>query len=274
MYTALIVLAVLAAIVVALSPRGFQSLYSRLIFAPDVARKGYGNVTLAGIAATDLSIRVSRSRRLHGWYFRNPASDVVIVYSHSNAGNVYYWSDLIEELLATGASVIAYDYEGYGLSEGTPTIRRACRDGLAAYDYAVKECGFKPSKVLVYGSSLGCGVAGHIATRRTIGGLVLHAGFSSLRLVASELLPITRFVPDVLFFRPRMDNVAALRKVTVPLRVVHGQWDEMFGAHHPRAVFDAAASPDKKLTFIAGGSHMTRGAEHQTAIQEIVDLLR
>jgi pimeloyl-ACP methyl ester carboxylesterase len=172
--------------------------------------------------------------------------------------------------------VLAYDYEGYGLSDGTPTIRNACRDGLVAYDYAVKACGFAPKKVLVYGSSLGCGVAGYIATRRTIGGLVLHAGFSSLRLVATEMLPITRFVPDLLFFRPRMDNVAALKSLSpdVPLRVVHGEWDEMFGLHHPRAVFEAAAATDKKLTVIKGGSHMTRDAGHQQALQEVVDLLR
>lgn len=273
MYIALSIIAALAVLVFILSPRGLQSLYSGLIFAPTKATGPYDRPTFQGITPRDVWLRSSLGRRIHGWFFLNPASDVVIICSHGNAGNVEEWSTLAGEHVETGASVLLYDYQGYGLSQGKATIRGACRDGLVAYDYVTRELGFAPEKVIMHGVSLGSGVACDVASKRTVGAIILHGAFSSLRLVSAELLPITRHVPGFLFFRPSMDNAARLGRISVPLRLVHGEYDELFGRHHPNALLAASSSQDKSLTVLPGCVHSERDPQHQQIVREVVEAL-
>ncbi len=251
-----------AAFVLALvfSPRGWQALYSRIAFEPTLATS-YGSAGVwldndTEIPAEDVYFETARRRKLHGWYFHNPASDVVIQYNHSNAGNVEEWLHIVKRLLRTGASVFIYDYQGFGLSQGKPTISGICRDGLAAYDYLTRVRGIDSRKLVIYGSSIGTGVATYVAHQKPHAGLVLHGGFSSLRQLVTEMLPWTRFIPDFFFFRPRLNSDGLIGKIQGPVTILHGQHDYLIGRSHAERLFAAATSPDKELVILPNSGHM------------------
>ncbi len=257
------IFAFLLLVALAVSPRCWQSLYSGLIFGPDKATS-YPRVKINNIEAEDVWFR-SSGLRLHGWFFKQEKSRATVLIHHSNAGNVYEWTSLVEDVLETGASVFIYDYRGYGMSEGTPTVSGICKDGEAAYRYLVEERRTSPSNIVHLGSSLGGGVACEMAYNQPCGGLALHGAFSSLREMAAQLLPATRFIPSVFFFRPKMDNAARLARIKVPVLILHGRWDDMIRLEHAKRNLASAAGPKRLVELQAG--HMDRGGEGVFAME-------
>ncbi len=267
----LIAAAVVPVVAFIFSPRCWQSLYSRLIFGP-VAADGYEPIELHGIAGEDVFFESRDGTKLHGWYFRQSNAPLTLLVSHSNWGNVAEWRNLIDTLLSTGASVFIYDYRGYGRSEGTPTVSGICKDGLAAYEWLVNTKQIPAQQIVHFGSSLGGGVACDVASRNPCGGIILHGAFSSLRAMATQMLPATRFIPDLFFFRPKMDNAAKLKELTnLPLLVLHGKWDHMIDSDHAERNFLASGSNNKRHVPLNAG-HMDTGDE-ATYVQAIKDLL-
>lgn len=274
LFLTIVLIAAAALLVVAfiVSPRCWQSLYSKLIFGP-VTADGYEPIELQGIAGEDVFFDSKDGTKLHGWYFPQSNAPLTLLVSHSNWGNVDEWRNLIDTLLTTGASVFIYDYRGYGRSEGTPTVSGICKDGLAAYEWLVKTKQIPAQQIVHFGSSLGGAVACDVASRNLCGGIILHGAFSSLRAMATQMLPATRFIPDVFFFRPKMDNASILRQMAAntPVLVLHGKWDHMIGSDHAEQNFASSGSNNKRHIPLNAG-HMDFGDE-ATYVQAIKDLL-
>jgi pimeloyl-ACP methyl ester carboxylesterase len=106
--------------------------------------------------------------------------------------------------------------------------------------------------------------------------MILHGAFSSLRDVATEILPATRWVPDVFFFRPRMDNCARLRNLDpeIPVLILHGAYDEIFATRHAERLLQASASYDKNLVVLKGCMHMQTDSAHLSAVTALVGELQ
>jgi len=259
------------------SPRFGERFYRRMIFAPIKATAAdYTLKTLGNCPREDVLFQSKGGKKLHGFYFRQASSPFTILFSHSNWGNVNEWSAVTERLLGSGASVFAYDYRGYGLSEGKPSLSGICQDGLAAYDYLVKVAKVDPATIILFGGSLGTGVSCEIASQRPCAGIILHAAFSSLRALVIKLMPPTRFLPNLLFFRPEMDNARLLAKVKTPLLILHGEYDEMAPTSQAETLLEASASPTKNLVILPGASHMqtdTQDGLFQKALASFVRIL-
>ncbi len=250
-------LAFLLVAALAASPRFGQRFYRRMIFGPTKAQPSdYTLKTLSGCQRQDVFFESMGGQKLHAFYFRQTNSPCTILFSHSNAGNVDDWSPLTAKLLLTGASVFAYDYRGYGLSEGQPSLSGICQDGLAAYDYLVNVAKVDPATIILFGGSLGSGVTCEIARQRPCGGIILHAAFSSLRALVLELMPPTRFLPNLFFFRPELNNARILAKLKTPLLILHGQYDEMVPVSQAETLLKASASTAKSLVVMPGAAHM------------------
>ena len=99
----------------------------------------------------------------------------------SSAGLLSYWR-------ALGFNLLAYDYRGYGSSEGRPTEAGTYQDLQAAIAWA-KDQGFDESRILLLGKSLGGGVSSQVAANQKVAGLILHSTFTSLPDLAKELFP-------------------------------------------------------------------------------------
>jgi fermentation-respiration switch protein FrsA (DUF1100 family) len=198
---------------------------------------------------------VSKSgKRLNGWLFRLPGASNVVLFNHGNAGNLIHRIEKIRILLSLGLSVFIYDYQGYGKSEGSPSLSGIIDDAQAAFDYLIQSQHYSAKQIIIYGESIGTGVAGHLSRLRPSGAVILESAFLSLETVAKEKLPVLNLYPDFLFPSPHLDNLAAVKKIHAPLLIISGEKDTLIPCAHGKLLFEKAMPP-KKLSLLPNNGH-------------------
>ena len=185
-----------------------------------------------------IKLTTTTGKRISAVYLRNPAAPYVLLVSHGNAedlGDLRFW---LEDLRKTGFSVLAYDYEGYGTSEGKPSEQAAYSDESSAYDYLIQTQGFQAEKIIILGRSVGSGPAVHIAARKPVAGLVLQSPFVSAFRVLTRipLLPFDKF-----------PNYKEIGRVRCPVLIIHGQSDQVIAPWHGKKLFELANQPKTYL---------------------------
>ena len=164
----------------------------------------------------------------------------LIVYAHGNA-EVAQWS-LPSFLLfrQQGFAVLLLEFPGYGGAPGSPSSDSLRRSALLAFDAVAQRVDIDRDRVVVYGRSIGSGVACHLATERDVRAVVLESAFSSLgSLVAEKGLP-------AFLLRDRFDNAAAVSSLSVPLFLYHGARDTIIPVSHSEKLAGLASD----VTFV------------------------
>ncbi len=228
--------------------------YNHFLFFPDRGTGGYNIEAVRGVRREEVSIRSANGKKLHGWFFKLSDKSKVALVSHGNAGNLACRLELADSLLACGLSVLLYDYQGYGKSEGSPEVKSICEDGIAALEFLEFEKGYSLSDIVLYGESLGCAVTCHIAAAKPCSAMILQSGFSSLPDIAREKFPLLKFYPDWLFPKPALDNLSVVRKAHPPLLLIHGENDSLIPVSHARTMYDQACA-FKQLVVLSGAGH-------------------
>ncbi len=247
--TCLIILVAFATLYTVLSPRFNYRLYRWLIFHPYPYEPGTElPPPIDNSEVDEVYILLRSGKKIHGWYYKVANAAKVILFSHGNAGNLSSRNSILDLLTKTGASVFIYDYEGFGKSEGLPTIDGICDNGLVAYDYLVEQEGVKPNDIIVYGESLGTGVAMYLSAKRKVGGVILQSGFSSLRKIAHEIFPTLKAFPSFLFPTQQLDTLALAKQPHPPLLIIHGVHDQVVPYSHAERLYKEAIEPKQLLT--------------------------
>jgi hypothetical protein len=206
---------------------------------------------VSGLPLEEVWFQAEDGTRLFGWYVHASPSAPVLLWCHGNAGNMIHRLDNLAGLYRLGLSVFLFDYRGYGRSSGQPFEEGLYQDALAAYSYLITARGVPPERLVLFGRSLGASVAGELASRRPAAGLILEASFPSLAAMARAHclgLPLHWLLSG------RFPLDERLKRVTVPVLVVHGDRDETVPIELGRAVFEAARPP-KSFYVIAGADH-------------------
>jgi fermentation-respiration switch protein FrsA (DUF1100 family) len=196
-----------------------------------------------GRAWEDAHFAASDGVKLHGWFFpagtNSPRAQLAVIVCHGNGGNISHRLALYDALLATGVNVFAFDYRGYGLSEGKPGEQGTYLDAVAAHAW-LRQRGFAATNLIAYGESLGGGIASELAVREPCGGLVLEKTFTSLTDLGAELYP---FLPVRTLGSIRYDTRSRLPRLRVPVLVMHSRADTLIPFHHAERNFAAANEP-------------------------------
>jgi uncharacterized protein len=145
--------------------------------------------------------------------------------------------------------VFVFDYRGYGLSQGRPSEQGTYRDGEAAYQWLIAK-GFAPEDVLVFGESLGGGVAAELASRLPVGGLILQSTFTCIADIGADLFP---WLPVRWLAEIKYDTLSKLSRVKAPVLVMHSRADRLIRFQHSQKNFAAANEP--KLFCELSGDH-------------------
>lgn len=202
-----------------------------------------------GLSAEDIWVEADDGVKLHAWYFPHETSNKVIVLSHGNAGNISYRLDIARSLLNAGASVVMYDYRGYGKSEGRPTEKGLYMDIRAFTEYLIQEMDYSEGDIYMYGRSLGGAVAAYAATQFDVGGLVLDSSFKNLKSMIGDVYP---FVPKFLA-KYEFPTEKYLRKLDgTPVLIMHSPDDEIVGYHNGEFLYQVAGDP-KQFVELRGG---------------------
>lgn len=197
---------------------------------------------------TDRFITTADGVRIHGWWASPPNATAALLWSHGNGGNIGNRAEILLALAARGVAVLAYDYRGYGNSEGSPDEAGVYRDSEAAYD-ELRALGAPPERIVCFGESLGGAVAIRLAAERPCAGVAVVASFTSLREVARVHYGLAG-----LAIGNRFDAAARLPHLRVPLLVAHGDQDEIVPYELGERLFAAAPEP-KRFLRIRGATH-------------------
>ncbi len=188
---------------------------------------------------------------LLSWYKpATPPRGATLVYFHGNAGNIGDRGYKVRPLLDAGHGVLLVGYRGYGGNPGRPHEAGFYQDGRAALSFLAEE-GVADERIVVYGESLGGGVAVQLATERGLGAVVLEAPFTSagdVGAAAYPILPVRRLIKD------RFASVDKIAAIGAPLLIVHGEADRTVPTRHGRALLEAAEEP-KQGVFLPGAGH-------------------
>jgi alpha-beta hydrolase superfamily lysophospholipase len=235
-------LAVLGALYLVASPRFGERAYHYALFAPWKYPIGNydGELGRSG-RYEDIFFNAINGKKLHGWFFQGSEPKTILL-NHGKTGNITDLERLIILLCETGASVFIYDYRGFGRSEGAPSLKVICEDGVSAYNWLVETKKVAPANIVAYGESLGGGVACHLANHTDVGALILQSAFCSLREISIENMSALRYFPELLFpiFFKNSRSVSAFKK---PLLLLHGALDEDIHIKHSHKLLAAANDP-------------------------------
>jgi hypothetical protein len=177
----------------------------------------------------------------------------VILFNHGNGRNITTRRHVIELYRdRMNATVLVYDYRGYGRSDGRPTEAGVLVDARAARRWLATRAGVREGDVVIAGHSLGGGVAVDLAAADGARGLILEGTFTNLPDVAAGHVPL---LPVRAVMQARLNSVGKIPAYRGPLLQVHGDADTIVPYALGRRLFAAANEP-KQFVTVPGGGHM------------------
>ena len=231
---------------------GLYLLQEQLIFLtrPLADADRYAVGVLPG--ATEVEVKAHDGTRLHGW-LRHTAGETpsqgLVIYFGGNAEEVS--GQMHDAPMLAPWSVAAFNYRGYGLSEGRPGEAALVADAIAIHDRLAARDDVDPNRIVVLGRSLGSGVAVQLAASRPVRAVVLVSPFDSLRSIARKQYP---FVPVSLLLEHPFDSLARAPGIEAPLLVLAGGRDRLIPPAFSQRLHDAWAGP-KRWTLIPEADH-------------------
>ena len=157
-----------------------------------------------------------------------------VIFAHGNGELIDFWPHEFKKLAHLGIGVLLVEYPGYGRSEGSPSQKNITQAFIHAYDMLVARPDVDPSRIVLFGRSLGGGAVCALAAHRPSAALILMSSFVSVRAFASKYL-----VPDFLVRDP-FDNLSIVQDYHGPILVVHGKFDDVIPFKHGTILYQAA----------------------------------
>jgi fermentation-respiration switch protein FrsA (DUF1100 family) len=225
---------------------------SRMLYVPGGSRTLLDPPPELDLGVRRVRVVASDGVRLVGWAMpAEGGSGYWLLICHGNAGNIsdvgrpYHYAGL----RGLGLSLFAFDYRGYGESEGLPSEEGLYRDADAAYRYLRDTLAVPPNRIVVFGHSLGSAVAVELVSRVPAAGLVLDGALTSVIERAQEMFP---YAPVRWVARSRYPSIERVGRLTLPKLFLHARGDEVVPFAHGRRLFEAAAEP-KEFVELRGG---------------------
>jgi len=198
---------------------------------------------------------VAQARDLTGWWIEHPDRDPkrpVLLYCHGNAANLSLLSEVAKIFYDFGFDALLFDYRSYGNSEKGPLSEEALgNDALGAYHWLLQRK-VRPDRIILWGHSLGSGVAARLATRVGPAGLILEGALPSVRDVAQEKYPWL-LVPEFLIWDNFQTEVYVAQRAC-PLLQFHAEKDSIIPIELGKKVYESAVPP-KRWMVVEGIDH-------------------
>jgi len=226
-----------------------------LLFLPDTTRPSLSRAAVPGLMEVEL--QTADGLKLLAWHMPARPGRPTILHLHGNAGNIGHRTERGAALIASGNGLLLVEYRGYGGNPGKPSEEGFHADAEAALAFLVGS-GVPPSRIVLYGESLGSAVAVRLAAEAAsrgspVAGLILESPFTSIAEVAQHHYP---YVPARYLVKDRFDAASRIATVKAPLFVMHGEQDRVVPFRFGQALYQAAAEP-KRGWFPLSAGHET-----------------
>lgn len=223
-----------------------------MMYIPSTERVSPVNIGLHDV--DEVVLPMGSDAELVSWFARPKEDRPTVMFFHGNAGAVSHRAYRFRELMAHGYGVFVLGYPGYGGNAGEPSEPSFHKAAQTAYDY-LRTSGIDARDIVIYGESIGSGVAVQLAAGVSAKGLILEAPMSSAIDVAREHYP---YLLVSFLLRDSYQSVEYIEKIDMPLLVMHGDKDVVIPVELGRKLIDRAIDP-KKLVVIEGAGHNNLG---------------
>jgi len=225
-----------------------------LLYFPDTRRMP---PTEAGLRqAEEAMLQSSDGVRVSAWHVPPRDGMPVVIYFQGNGGGLDLRAERFKKLTADGTGLVALNYRGYGGSEGRPSEAGIILDAKAAYDFAAERYG--ANRVVLWGESLGTGVAVALAAEKPVARVILESPYSSVADVAAS---VYWFAPVRLLLKDTFHSDERIAKVTVPVLVVHGERDNIVPITFGERLYEMIPGPKQfiRLPHAGHNDHDSHG---------------
>jgi len=248
---------------------GYAALAALLYFAqrslqyfPDPSRTSPAAAGLA--AAEEVVLDTADGERVIAWHLPPRAGAPVVLYFQGNGGAIAGRVERFRALTADGTGLVALSYRGYGGSTGSPTEPGLIADARAAYAFTAAR--YPAERIVLWGESIGSGVAVAIASELPVGHVVLESPFTSAADVGAAHY---WYLPVRLLMKDQFRSDLRIGKVTAPVLVVHGDHDTVVPFALGERLYGLINAP-KRFVRLPGLDHNDLGARSVAAAKEFL----
>ena len=189
---------------------------------------------------------------LLGWFHKKDIKKFkTIVYFHGNAGKLENRIHKLNHFKDINVNFLIISWRGFSGNSGKPTEKGLYEDGKSTIDW-LKNIGLSDKDIVLYGESLGTGIATHIAQNRKFAGLVLETPFTSMVDAAKNVYP---YIPVGILLKDRYENEKKIKHINIPVLVMHGEKDQIIPFEMGKKIYEIANKP-KYSYFTKYDNHM------------------
>lgn len=223
-----------------------------------------------GLLYEPVRLQTSDDLTITGWWVPSAEPRGTVLFLHGNAGNISSRLDQVEFLNSLRLNILVIDYRGYGESEGQPSEAGTYRDAEAAWVYLTETRSLPAEEIVIFGRSLGGGVATWLAWKYPPRALILESTFASLTDVAAHHYP---FFPVRRLIQIHYPSIERIPDIRVPLLIIHSPDDTLIPVENGHRLYAAANEP-KQFVEITGGhadGYRIAADVYQTAVAAFFD---
>jgi fermentation-respiration switch protein FrsA (DUF1100 family) len=198
--------------------------------------------------AEEITLTSADGTRLLAWFVKPQDGHPVVLYFQGNGGAPRHRVPRFKPLVADGTGLLALSYRGYAGSEGSPSETGFIADATALYDFAAAH--YPADRIVLWGESIGSGVAVALAAQKPAAALILEAPFTSAAAVAVRSYP---YLPVRLLMKDQFRSDERIGRVKMPLLILHGAADRVVPIALGEQLFSLANEPKRFVRFARGG---------------------
>jgi len=199
-----------------------------------------------------VKIETADNIKLLGWYHEKNLKDYkTLVYFHGNAGSLENRIHKLNHFQDMNINFLIIAWRGFNGNKGKPSERGLYLDGKSAIDW-LKKKGVDEKNLILYGESLGTGVATHLAQNKNYAGVILETPFTSMIDAAKKFYP---YIPINLLLKDKFENLKKVKYINIPILVMHGEVDQIVPFSMGKKIYEIANNP-KYSYFTKYDDHM------------------
>ena len=230
-----------------------------LLYHPNV--NNYFNDKLK-VDIEEVQIRTTDNINLLGWFHKKDLNKFkTIVYFHGNAGKLENRIHKLNYFKDMDVNFLIISWRGFSGNLGKPSEQGLYKDGRSTIDW-LKNMGLAEKDIILYGESLGTGIATQIAQNKKFAGLILETPFTSMGDAAKNVYP---YIPVGILLKDRYENDKKIKHINIPVLVMHGEADQIVPFEMGKKIYEIANQP-KYSYFTKYDDHMMEYDEKLVSI--------
>ena len=200
----------------------------------------------------NVRIKTSDNIELLGWYHEKNLKDFkTLIFFHGNAGSLENRIHKLNHFRDMNINFLIIAWRGFSGNNGNPSEQGLYEDGKSAIDWLIKK-GVSEKNLILYGESLGTGVATHLAQNKNFAGVILETPFTSMIDAAKKFYP---YIPVKLLLKDKFENYKKIKNINSPILIMHGEADQLVPFSMGEKIYEIANEP-KYSYFTKYDNHM------------------